>query len=65
MKYKSGLITQTIELNIKCAEFKSLEYHSGAVDGTLIKPSIIKFIPKDIYGNFSLIYLMKNYVGAN
>jgi len=43
MKYKSGLITQTIELNIKCAGFKSLEYHSCAVDGTLINISPLSF----------------------
>ena len=51
MTYKSASITQTVALRIKCAGFKSLEYHSGAVDGTVVNPSIVKFIPKDVYGN--------------
>ena len=51
MTYKSASITQTVALRIKCAGFKSLEYHSGAVDGTVVNPSIVKFIPKDSYGN--------------
>ena len=38
-------------MNIKCADFKYLEYHSGAVDGTVVNPSIVKFIPRDLYGN--------------
>ena len=49
--YKSGKIPTTVTLHIKCDELFSLEYHSGAVDGTVINPSIVKFIPKDKYGN--------------
>ena len=49
--YQNQKINQTVSLNIKCADFKYLEYHSGAVDGTVVNPSIVKFIPRDLYGN--------------
>ena len=49
--YKSVAITATVTLHIKCAGLAFLEYDSGAVDGTVINPSIVKFIPKDTYGN--------------
>ena len=49
--YKSEAIPTPVTLHIKCAEFSVLEYHSGAVDGTVVNPSIVKFIPKDSFGN--------------
>jgi hypothetical protein len=49
--YKSSSIPSTTTLHIKCADLLTLEYHSGAVDGTVVNPSIVKFIPKDKYGN--------------
>ena len=49
--YKSVAITATVTLHIKCADLAFLEYDSGAVDGTVINPSIVKFIPRDTFGN--------------
>ena len=49
--YKNGQIPTTVTLHIKSDELYVLEYHSGAEDGTVINPSIVKFIPKDKYGN--------------
>ena len=49
--YKQEKIPTTVTLHIKCDELYTLEYHSGAEDGTVINPSIVKFIPKDQYGN--------------
>ncbi len=51
MTYKSETIPQTIKLSIKCAELALLEYDSGAEDGTVVNPSIVKFTPKDSYDN--------------
>ena len=52
LEYDQKEISQYITLRIKChPELKELVYHSGAEDGTVIKPSIVKFIPKDKYGN--------------
>ena len=49
--YGNGAITQKVTLNIKNAELKKLVYYGGAVDGTVVNPSIVKFIPKDAYDN--------------
>ena len=50
--YEKNSIPQTVTLHIKCApDLFELVYDSGAVDGTVINPSIVKFIPKDKYGN--------------
>ena len=51
LTYENKAITQKITLHIKHAELKVLEYVSGAKDGTVINPSIVKFTPKDAYGN--------------
>ena len=51
-EYEKNKIEQTVSLNIKChPELFELVYHSGAKDGTVINPSIVKFIPQDKYGN--------------
>ena len=50
-KYKGVAIPTTTTLHIRPADLFVLEYHSGAVDGTVVNPSIVKFIPKDKYGN--------------
>ena len=49
--YKSQAIPTTVTLHITCADLAYLEYDSGAVDGTVVNPSIVKFIPRDTYGN--------------
>ena len=49
--YKTKDIPTTVTLHIKCSDLLTLEYHSGAIDGTVVNPSIVKFIPKDKYGN--------------
>ena len=49
--YKSEPIPTTVKLHIKCGKLSILEYHSGAEDGTVVNPSIVKFIPKDSFGN--------------
>ena len=51
LTYENKAITQKITLHIKHAELKVLEYVNGAKDGTVINPSIVKFTPKDAYGN--------------
>ena len=51
LTYDNKAITQKITLHIKHAELLKLEYVSGAKDGTVVNPSIIKFIPKDAYDN--------------
>ena len=52
LEYEKKQVTQHITLRIKChPDLMELEYHSGAVDGTVINPSIVKFIPRDKYGN--------------
>jgi hypothetical protein len=51
LTYENKAITQKITLHIKHAELSTLEYVSGAQDGTVVIPSTIKFIPKDAYGN--------------
>ena len=51
LTYENKAITQNITLHIKHAELNVLEYDSGAKDGTVINPSIVKFIPKDAYDN--------------
>ena len=50
-KYKGEAIPTTVTLHIKSGDLFVLEYDSGAVDGTVVNPSIVKFIPKDKYGN--------------
>ena len=50
-KYKSESIPTPVTLHIKCAKLYTLEYHSGAVDGTVVNPSIVKFIPRDKFKN--------------
>ena len=50
-KYKGVAIPTTVTLHIKSGDLFVLEYDSGAVDGTVVNPSIVKFIPKDKYGN--------------
>ena len=50
--YEKKQISQYVTLHIKCSPgLKELVYVSGAVDGTVINPSIVKFIPKDKFGN--------------
>ena len=50
--YEKKQIAQYVTLHIKCSPgLKELVYVSGAVDGTVINPSIVKFIPKDKFGN--------------
>ena len=50
--YEKKKITQYVTLHIKCSPgLKELVYVSGAIDGTVINPSIVKFIPKDKFGN--------------
>ena len=49
--YKYEDIPTTVTLHIKCADLAVLEYHSGCKDGTVVNPSIVKFIPKDRFGN--------------
>ena len=49
--YRSDKIKQTVTLKIKAGDLKTLEYVSGYADGTVVNPSILKFIPKDAYGN--------------
>ena len=52
LTYEKKSIPQSVTLHIKCSpNLLELVYHSGAVDGTVIEPSIVKFIPKDEYGN--------------
>ena len=52
LSYAKKPITQTVTLHIKCSPgLKELIYDSGAVDGTVINPSIVRFIPKDKFGN--------------
>jgi len=51
LTYDSKAITQKITLHIKNAELSTLEYVSGAQDGTVVNPSTVKFIPKDEFGN--------------
>ena len=51
LTYDSKAITQKITLHIKHAELSVLEYVSGAQDGTVVNPSIVKFTPKDAYDN--------------
>ena len=60
--YGNGAITQKVTLNIKNAELKKLVYYGGAVDGTVVNPSIVKFIPKDAYDNiYSEIFDKKEF----
>ena len=50
LKYEKQPITQTVILHIKCDDtIWGLVYDSGAVDGTLVNPSIVKFLPLDKY----------------
>ena len=49
--YDAKDIPQTVTLHIKNAELFKLEYVGGAVDGTVINPSIVQFTPKDKFGN--------------
>ena len=52
LTYQQKKISQTITLHIKCAEkLYQLIYVSGAVDSTVVNPSIVKFTPVDEYGN--------------
>ena len=52
LSYEMKNIPQTVTLHIKCSpNLSELVYHSGAEDGTVINPSIVKFIPKDEFGN--------------
>jgi len=52
LTYENKDIPQTVALHIKCHhDLFELVYDSGAVDGTVVNPSIVKFIPKDKYGN--------------
>ena len=51
LTYDNKAITQKITLHIKNAELSTLEYVSGAQDGTVVNPSTVKFTPKDAYGN--------------
>ena len=52
LSYDGKKIPQTVTLHVICDdELWRLEYDSGAVDGTVIDPSIVKFIPVDKYGN--------------
>ena len=52
LKYEKQPITQTVTLHIKCDDtLWGLVYDSGAVDGTVVNPSIVKFLPVDKYGN--------------
>ena len=52
LSYEKKQITQYVTLHIKCSPgLKELVYVSGAVDGTVINQSVVKFVPKDKFGN--------------
>ena len=51
LTYASKTIPHTISLYIKSSKVKTLVYKTGAVDGTVLSPPTLQFVPLDEYGN--------------
>jgi len=51
LSYSNKEIPQKVTLHITHSGSLYLEYVRGAVDGTVVNPSIVQFTPKDEYGN--------------